>query len=185
MRFHPSLKAAAALIVALGCSGGLQAQAKQAPPPKKAEQSKAAPQTKAPATKPAAMPSAPKPQAPQQAADAPSGRGRRDPFEALVHRPGRGAAVVVDRLPPGKAGLVIGTMNLDGVVRSPSGMIAVVSNPQRRVYFLREGDRLYDGRVERITMDGMTLRESGKDAFGKPLERVVSKRLYPSAGESR
>jgi Tfp pilus assembly protein PilP len=187
MRFHPSLKAAAALIVALGCAGGVSARGVQAKsaPPKKAEQTKAAPQTKAPAKKPAATTSAPKPPAQQAAAEAPAGRGRRDPFEALVHRPGRGATAIPDRLPPGKAGLVVGTMNLDGVVRAPSGMIAVVSNPQRRVYFLREGDRLYDGRVERITMDGMTLRESGQDAFGKPLERVVSKRLYPSAGESR
>jgi len=80
---------------------------------------------------------------------------------------------------------VIATMRLDGVVRAPSGMIAVVSNPQQRVYFLREGDRLFDGRVEKIVMDAMTLREMSKDAFGKPLERVVTKRLYPSAGEQR
>jgi len=29
-------------------------------------------------------------------------------------------------------------------------MIAVVTNPQLRTYFLREGDQLYDGRVERL-----------------------------------
>ncbi len=185
--FHPSLKAAAALIVALGWAGGLPAQTKQPAAPPKKSPTASSPQAKAPASKPAPAKAPAKSAArpAQQPGESPTGRGRRDPFEALVHRQARGAAVIPDRLPPGKGGLIISTMNLDGVVRAPSGMIAVVSNPQRRVYFLREGDRLYDGRVERITMDGMTLRESTKDAFGKPLDRVVSKRLYPSAGESR
>ena len=107
---------------------------------------------------------------------------RRDPFEPLVskQRPG---AEIPERLPPGKAGLVISTLRIDGVVRGPNGMIAVVSNPQQRVYFLREGDQLYDGRVEKITMEAVSFHQTGKDAFGKPVERQVSKRLYPSPGE--
>jgi Tfp pilus assembly protein PilP len=56
-------------------------------------------------------------------------------------------------------------------------MVAVISTPQGRVYFVREGQRLYDGIVERITLDGIVLRERGQDAFGKPIERLVSKRL--------
>ncbi len=109
---------------------------------------------------------------------------RRDPFDPLVgkNRPGQG---LPDRLPPGKAGLIISTLRLDGIVHAPNGMIAVVSNPQQRVYFLRESDQLYDGRVERITMEAVAFHEVGKDAFGKPLERQVIKRLYPSAGEQR
>ena len=61
----------------------------------------------------------------------------------------------------------------------------MVSNPQQRVYFLREADQLYDGKVERITMEAVAFHESGKDAFGKPVERQVIKRLYPSPGEQR
>ena len=38
-------------------------------------------------------------------------------------------------------------------------MIAVVSNPEQRVYFVREGDRLYDGDVEKIGLRG-SLSES-------------------------
>jgi hypothetical protein len=64
-------------------------------------------------------------------------------------------------------------------------MIAVVSNPQQRTYFLREGDQLYDGRVEKISMDGISFHENGKDAFGKPVERQVNKRIYPSSGEQQ
>lgn len=114
-----------------------------------------------------------------------SQRGRRDPFEALVRRsggPGQGAPRV---LPAGVAGVEVATMRLDGVVKAASGMVAVISTPQGRVYFVREGQRLYDGVVERINMDGIVLRERGQDAFGKPVERLVTKRLNPSAGEGR
>ena len=86
---------------------------------------------------------------------------------------------------PGKAGLQVSTLRLDGIVKSPNGMIAVVSNPQARTYFLREGDQLYDGRVEKIAMDGVSFHEIGKDAFGKPVERQVNKRIYSSAGEQQ
>jgi len=107
---------------------------------------------------------------------------KRDPFESLV---GREHAGPRKDLPPGKAGLQVSTLRLDGVVRAPSGMIAVVSNPQSRTYFLRDGDQLFDGRVEKIAMDGVSFHEVGKDAFGKPVERQVNKRIYASAGEQQ
>jgi Pilus assembly protein, PilP len=107
---------------------------------------------------------------------------RRDPFESLISRQESGPA---KNLPPGKAGLQVSTLRLDGIVKSSNGMIAVVSNPQSRTYFLREGDQLYDGRVEKIAMDGVAFHEIGKDAFGKPVERQVNKRIYASAGEQQ
>jgi len=109
---------------------------------------------------------------------------RRDPFESLVGRE-KAAADAAKNLPPGKAGLQVASLRLDGIVRSPNGMIAVVTNPQARTYFLREGDQLYDGRVEKIAMDGVSFHEVGKDAFGKPVERQVNKRIYSSAGEQQ
>ena len=109
---------------------------------------------------------------------------RRDPFESLTSRQ-EAAARAGANLPPGKAGLQVGTLRLDGIVRAPNGMIAVVTNPQARTYFLREGDQLYDGRVEKIAMDGVSFHEIGKDAFGKPVERQVNKRIYSSAGEQQ
>lgn len=180
-----------------------QAGQKTPQPAKPAAPGKAAPKTPAPskpapATKPPAE-TAQKPPAKKSAkapgkarAKAPVEKpatprasvSRRDPFEPLVgkERSGGGSP---ERLPPGKAGLVVSTLRLDGIVRAPNGMIAVVSNPQQRVYFLRDGDQLYDGRVERITMDAVSFNETGKDAFGKPVDRTVTKRLYPSPGEQR
>lgn len=169
--------------------------AKPATPPSAAP--KAAAQT--PAAKPAAKPAAPKtakkpvvkkaPSAgPAKAGAAPEASeakvSRRDPFESLTSRQ-EAAARAGANLPPGKAGLQVGTLRLDGIVRAPNGMIAVVTNPQARTYFLREGDQLYDGRVEKIAMDGVSFHEVGKDAFGKPVERQVNKRIYSSAGEQQ
>jgi Tfp pilus assembly protein PilP len=108
---------------------------------------------------------------------------RRDPFESLIGR--KQAQDAIKNLPIGKAGLQVSTLRLDGIVKASNGMIAVVANPQQRTYFLREGDQLYDGKVEKISMEGVTFHEEGKDAFGKPVERQVNKRLYSTAGEQQ
>ena len=107
---------------------------------------------------------------------------KRDPFEPLINQHKEGGGPV---LPPGKAGLVVATVRVDGTIHAQNGMIAIVSNPEQHVYFVREGDRLYDGDVEKIGLDGVTFRENSKDAFGKPIERVVTKRIYASAGEQQ
>ena len=156
----------------------------------------AKPQGAKPAAKPSAKPAAKaavKKAAPKKPVEQPAstetaaaGEGdagkagsRRDPFESLVSR-NQAAANAAKLLPPGKAGLQVSTLRLDGIVKAPNGMIAVVTNPQARTYFLREGDQLYDGRVEKIAMDGVSFHEMGKDAFGKPVERQVNKRIYSS-----
>jgi Tfp pilus assembly protein PilP len=118
----------------------------------------------------------------QEKADAkPEVAGKRDPFVPLVNDKKPSGPP----LPPGKAGLVIATVRVDGTVKAASGMLAVVTNPDQRTYFIREGDRLYDGDVEKIGLDGVTFKENSKDAFGKPVERLVTKRIYPSAGEQQ
>jgi len=122
--------------------------------------------------------------APKPAAESEVRAARRDPFESLVAHTQGGKGN--PNLPPGKAGLQVSTLRLDGIVRAPNGMIAVVSNPQSRTYFLREGDHLYDGSVDKITMDGVSFHEEGKDAFGKLVERQVNKRIYStSSGEQQ
>jgi hypothetical protein len=164
-----------ALSFTLSSAAGAQsAPAKNAARKAKAASSKAATSAKAPSS--GADASAPAPAVKSEAVTA-----KRDPFQPLVSntKPSHGP------LPPGKAGLIIGTVHVDGTVKSPSGMMAVVSNEERRVYFIREGDKLYDGDVEKIGLDGVTFKENSKDAFGKPVERMVTKRIYQSAGEQQ
>jgi len=174
-------KAGANLLAAVAISvcfapGGSAQQALSASQPRSAKAKTAAPahtQATAPAPAPAAAPV-------DEAANA-SPVSKRDPFAALINNKKDESAGM--HLPPGKAGLVIATVRVDGTVRSGAGMIAVVSNPANSVYFIREGDRLYDGDVEKIGLDGVTFRENSKDAFGHPIERTVTKRIYASAGE--
>jgi type IV pilus assembly protein PilP len=160
---------------------GLYGQTNSAPAPKPAAKSSGQ-KSSAPKT---ATKKAPKASTPATPADDQDTKvGRRDPFESLTSRQDA-AAKTAANLPPGKAGLQVASLRLDGIVRSPNGMIAVVTNPQARTYFLREGDQLYDGRVDKIGMDNVAFHELGKDAFGKPVERQVNKRLYSSAGEQQ
>jgi len=111
---------------------------------------------------------------------------RRDPFAPLLGKASEGGGgSSLQNLPPGKPGLVISSLRIDGIVSGPNGMIAIVSNAQDRVYFLREGDRLFDGQVEHITMDGIAFHQSGKDPFGNAVEREVAKRLNSTPGEQQ
>jgi len=161
--------------------------AAQAAMPKTPAKPATAPKAAKPSTKPAKKPAAKKAAISTRTGTAEPSEAkvsRRDPFESLTSRQ-EAAARAGAGLPPGKAGLQVGTLRLDGIVRAPNGMIAVVTNPQARTYFLREGDQLYDGRVEKIAMDGVSFHEIGKDAFGKPVERQVNKRIYSSAGEQQ
>ena len=109
-------------------------------------------------------------------------QGRRDPFITLVGKQTGGSGPALN-LPPGKGGLQVSTLILQGIVSGPNGMIAVVANPQKSVYFLRVGDELFDGRVEKIEIGAVLFHEVGKDAFGKPVEREVTRKLNPSSGE--
>jgi len=163
------------LIAMLLGLAGFSAQAQTAPAPAK-QGAKANKAAKSPAKK-ATSSAAPE-------AESEAKVVRRDPFESLTSRQDA-AAKMAANLPPGKAGLQVSSLHLDGIVKAPNGMIAVVSNPQSRTYFLREGDQLYDGSVDKIALDSVSFHEMGKDAFGKPVERQVNKRIYSSAGEQQ
>jgi Tfp pilus assembly protein PilP len=165
------------LIATLLGVAGFTAQAQTAPAPAKQSGKPATKSAKSPAKKAAGNTPAP-------AEESEAKVVRRDPFESLTSRQDA-AAKMAANLPPGKAGLQVASLRLDGIVKAPNGMIAVVSNPQSRTYFLREGDQLYDGSVDKIALDSVSFHELGKDAFGKPVERQVNKRIYSSAGEQQ
>jgi pyruvate/2-oxoglutarate dehydrogenase complex dihydrolipoamide acyltransferase (E2) component len=194
MRSVITVISAILLTAAATCSHAQGQPPAKAPAPKPAAARPAGTPASKPAAKPASNPSA-KPVAKKHAAtNSPEGTSgsstaepariaRRDPFESLLSR--QKAGTDAKNLPPGKGGLQVSTLKIDGIVHGPNGMIAVVSNPQQRTYFLHEGDQLYDGRVDKIAMDGVSFHETGKDAFGKPVERSVNKRIYSNAGEEQ
>ena len=91
-------------------------------------------------------------------------------------------------VPAGSRGLVIGQLKLEGIVvlgKNNPKMIAVLSNPANRAYFLRENDPLYNGVVTKITPDSVYFREDVKDAGGTVTSHEVIKKLPPASGEKK
>jgi Tfp pilus assembly protein PilP len=79
--------------------------------------------------------------------------------------------------PPGIAGTFIAQAALQGIVIRDDGRVAVVRGADTRAYFLREGDKLFDGYVKVIESDSITLVRETKMRSGKILSQDVTKRL--------
>jgi Tfp pilus assembly protein PilP len=77
----------------------------------------------------------------------------------------------------GKRCLTIDQIALKGVVKSESGMIAVVTNALEKAYFLRENDPVFNGYVVKITGDSIIFKETFHDKLGKTLTRDVTKSI--------
>jgi Tfp pilus assembly protein PilP len=106
-----------------------------------------------------------------------SANGRRDPFiSPVVNRTMTGSGCST-----GKRCLAIDQINLQGIVKSDSGMIAVVVNALNKAYFLHENDPVFNGYVVKITGDSIIFKETIQDKMGKPFEREVTKRISTPA----
>jgi hypothetical protein len=79
--------------------------------------------------------------------------------------------------PPGIAGTFIAQAALQGIVARDDGRVAIVRGADSRAYFLREGDRLFDGYLKVIDSDFITLVRETKMRSGKILTQDVTKRL--------
>jgi Tfp pilus assembly protein PilP len=102
---------------------------------------------------------------------------RRDPFiSPVVNRSMLGSGCS-----SGKRCLAIDQINLKGIVKADSGMIAVVVNSLDKAYFLRENDPVFNGFVVKITGDSIIFKETVQDRLGKPLTREVTKKITTSA----
>jgi hypothetical protein len=98
---------------------------------------------------------------------------KRDPFLSPVREGVNGPDCNV-----GKKCLAIDTIQLKGIVRAPSGAIAVVESSTRRItYFLRENDPVFNGYVVKITADTVLFRENVVDRLGKQGTRDIPKRV--------
>lgn len=97
----------------------------------------------------------------------------RDPFVSPVVAMG----VTGSGCSAGKRCLAIDQIALRGVVKSESGMIAVVTNALEKAYFLRENDPVFNGYVVKITGDSIIFKETFHDKLGKTLTRDVTKSI--------
>jgi Tfp pilus assembly protein PilP len=90
-------------------------------------------------------------------------------------------AMVASGCSTGKRCLAVDQIALKGVVKSDSGMIAVVVNSVEKAYFLRENDPVFNGYVVRITGDSIIFKETVHDRLGKRFEREVTKKITTPA----
>jgi Tfp pilus assembly protein PilP len=148
-----------AILLLMACGAWTQASAAQKPATSAPAKAK-----KTPASRPAPASKA--------------ATGRRDPFVSLaVVR----AQQVGATCGTGKRCLVIDQVALKGVVKTPSGMIAMVENTAKKAYFLRENDPVFNGYVLKITGDSVIFKESTTDNQGRTVTRDVVKRVSAPA----
>jgi cytoskeletal protein RodZ len=140
-----------------------------------------APATKvvaAPAPKPAAPTGEPKQASVKETATTTSAialNGKpRDPFVSPVVRSN---GVITSGCDTGKRCLVVDQIVLKGIVKSGTGYIALVENPARRAYFMRENDPVFHGHVTKITGDTVVFQEEVTDKLGKQSMREVVKKV--------
>jgi Tfp pilus assembly protein PilP len=107
-----------------------------------------------------------------------SAAGRRDPFISPVvsHTVSGGSGCS-----SGKRCLAVDQIVLTGIVKSDTGMIAVVVNSMNKAYFLRENDPVFNGYVVKITGDSIIFNQTVEDKLGKPFTREVTKKIATPA----
>jgi hypothetical protein len=79
--------------------------------------------------------------------------------------------------PPGISGMTTNEVELLGVSGGPEGKTVVFRGTDKRVYFLRTGDRLFDGYIKAINDDQVLLVRETKLRSGKVLIQEITKRL--------
>ncbi len=105
---------------------------------------------------------------------------RLDPFlNPLLQQKNANPDEEVDRgaAPPGIAGMYINQVDLVGVSAAPDGQTAVFRGTDKRVYFLHEGDRMFDGYIKAVALDAVRLIRETRLRSGKVLSQEVTKRL--------
>lgn len=109
-------------------------------------------------------------------------QGRRDPFRSLV-----GPSRPIERgdRPEGVPGFLIDETDLQGVVQTRAGMVAMLKGPDNKGYLVRVGDKLYDGEVIRIDKGSVVFRQEVNDPTRIERFREVLKELVPESQRNR
>jgi Tfp pilus assembly protein PilP len=115
--------------------------------------------------------------APAPGAYAYTAQGRRDPFVSLlkpVSESGPG------KRRPGMEGFLIQEVALKGIVKDSKGFTAMLLGTDGKSYFVKVGQRLFDGVITAIDASTVTFRQEVTDPLSSVRSRDVKKTLYPS-----
>ena len=104
-------------------------------------------------------------------------QGRRDPFVSLLKPvseswPGKRR--------PGMEGFLIQEVALKGIVKDAKGFTAMLVGTDGKSYFVKVGQRLFDGVITAIDASTVTFRQEVTDPLSSVRSRDVKKTLYPS-----
>ena len=76
--------------------------------------------------------------------------GRRDPFRSLLEGFEEEDEGPARARPPGLPGMLIEELRLEGIIDTPSGILAFVLGRDNVSYIIRPGTKLFDGEVAEI-----------------------------------
>lgn len=99
--------------------------------------------------------------------------GRRDPFKDLL-----GGSQTKERASEGNE-LAISDLRLIGVTKEKGRVYALISGPQGFPYKIKEGDKFADGYVLKITLEGVTFRQTMDRGLRLPNPRDIVKEINP------
>jgi hypothetical protein len=109
--------------------------------------------------------------------------GRRDPFLSLL---GGGAAPrAILKRGDGPAGLLVSEVSLRGVMESRGVLIAMIQAPDGKSHIVRAGERLLDGTVKAVTLEGLVILQDVNDPLSTEKHREVRKRLRSAEEAAR
>jgi Tfp pilus assembly protein PilP len=100
--------------------------------------------------------------------------GRRDPFRSLLAGFEEMDEGTVKTRPPGLPGMLVDELRLEGIIDTPSGILAFVQGRDNLSYIIRPGTKIYDGEVKEIHPDRVIFKRQTNDPKQmRPYEEVV------------
>lgn len=105
--------------------------------------------------------------------------GRRDPFRSLLDGFEEQEAEASRVRPPGLPGMMVEELRVEGIIQTPSGILAFVQGRDNLSYIIRPGTKLYNGEVKEIHPDRVVFRQQVDDPKQtRPYEEVVRELVY-------
>lgn len=100
--------------------------------------------------------------------------GRRDPFRSLLEGFEENQEGPAKARPPGLPGMMIEELRLEGIIQTPSGILAFVLARDNVSYIIRPGTKLFNGEVGEIQLKKVVFRKDVNDPNrSKQYEEVV------------
>ena len=101
--------------------------------------------------------------------------GRRDPFLSLV---GTGTEPrSLSRKSEGPSTISVAEISVRGVMQSRGSLVAMIQGPDNKTYLVHPGDKLLDGTIKTVTLQGLIVIQEVKDPLSLVKQREVRKLL--------